>query len=110
TLLASTRPLLRLGCRSQQRAKQRTFLQNSAKYSAAPSTHRLARNAKKPLKNQGFLRIHRIFLGLTTTPKGTRTPVFWLRTRHPRPLDDGGGAIILRDREGDVKETCGVAC
>lgn len=24
------------------------------------------------------------------TPKGTRTPVFWLRTRHPRPLDDGG--------------------
>src|SRR4051812_18635545 len=25
-----------------------------------------------------------------TTPKGSRTPVLWLRTRYPRPLDDGG--------------------
>src|SRR5207245_1595889 len=24
------------------------------------------------------------------TPNRTRTGVFWLRTRHPRPLDDGG--------------------
>ena len=26
------------------------------------------------------------------TPKGSRTPVFGLRTRCPRPLDDGGVA------------------
>jgi hypothetical protein len=25
-----------------------------------------------------------------STPKGSRTPVLWLRTRYPRPLDDGG--------------------
>ncbi len=25
-----------------------------------------------------------------TTPKGSRTPVTGLRTRRPRPLDDGG--------------------
>jgi putative SOS response-associated peptidase YedK len=24
------------------------------------------------------------------TPKGSRTPVLWLRTRYPGPLDDGG--------------------
>ena len=28
----------------------------------------------------------------TNTPKGSRTPVFGLRTRCPRPLDDGGVA------------------
>ena len=27
---------------------------------------------------------------ILTTPKGSRTPVLWLRTRYPRPLDDGG--------------------
>ncbi len=26
----------------------------------------------------------------SSTPNRTRTGVFWLRTRHPRPLDDGG--------------------
>src|SRR5690606_11174116 len=26
----------------------------------------------------------------TGTPTGIRTPVSWLRTMHPRPLDDGG--------------------
>ena len=25
-----------------------------------------------------------------STPTGTRTPVPWLRTKYPRPLDDGG--------------------
>src|ERR1700678_2630887 len=32
-----------------------------------------------------------------STPTGTRTPVPWLRTKYPRPLDDGGGgdSIIL---------------
>ena len=25
------------------------------------------------------------------TPKGSRTPVAGMRTRYPRPLDDGGG-------------------
>ena len=29
---------------------------------------------------------------VTNTPKGSRTPVFGLRTRCPRPLDDGGVA------------------
>ena len=30
--------------------------------------------------------------GKNSTPKGSRTPVFGLRTRCPRPLDDGGVA------------------
>jgi hypothetical protein len=30
----------------------------------------------------------------TYTPKGNRTPVTELRTRRPRPLDDGGGLQI----------------
>ena len=29
------------------------------------------------------------------TPTGNRTPVFWLRTRYPRPLDDGGAGFVL---------------
>src|SRR4029078_4877925 len=33
--------------------------------------------------------------GRPITPTGTRTPVFWLRTRHPRPLDDGGLSLQL---------------
>jgi hypothetical protein len=28
--------------------------------------------------------------GFKNTPKGTRTPVAWMRTKNPRPLDDGG--------------------
>ena len=28
--------------------------------------------------------------GIFNTPKGSRTPVLWLRTRCPGPLDDGG--------------------
>src|SRR6516162_1128441 len=35
----------------------------------------------------------RLLAFMSSTPKGTRTPVFWLRTRHPRPLDDGGSAF-----------------
>ena len=30
--------------------------------------------------------------GVCSTPKGSRTPVFWLRTRCPGPLDDRGDA------------------
>src|SRR3954447_21835321 len=44
---------------------------------------------------------------LATTPKGTRTPVFWLRTRHPRPLDDGGGTAIVLIPPPRVKDTTG---
>ena len=33
--------------------------------------------------------------GKNSTPKGSRTPVFGLRTRCPRPLDDGGVADPL---------------
>src|SRR6185437_16475525 len=32
--------------------------------------------------------------GFPDTPKGSRTPVFWLRTRHPRPLDDRGVGLL----------------
>ena len=38
---------------------------------------------------------------LSSTPTGTRTPVPWLRTKYPRPLDDGGlkmNIIIRRAR------------
>src|SRR5262249_19799737 len=28
--------------------------------------------------------------GVRSTPTGTRTPVPWLRTKYPGPLDDGG--------------------
>jgi hypothetical protein len=30
-----------------------------------------------------------------STPTGTRTPVPWLRTKYPRPLDDGGQNMHL---------------
>jgi hypothetical protein len=32
------------------------------------------------------------------TPKGNRTPVFWMRTRCPGPLDDGGEHRTRADR------------
>lgn len=32
------------------------------------------------------------------TPTGIRTPVAWLRTRYPRPLDDGGTCITKYTR------------
>src|SRR5262245_20576501 len=35
-----------------------------------------------------------------STPTGTRTPVPWLRTKYPRPLDDGG-----LDRESIINHT-----
>src|SRR5580704_16016465 len=37
---------------------------------------------------------------VVSTPTGTRTPVPWLRTKYPRPLDDGGIAanIIIISR------------
>ena len=39
-----------------------------------------------------------------STPTGSRTPVSWLRTRYPRPLDDGGvsGRNYI-NRGGQVK-------
>ena len=33
------------------------------------------------------------------TPKGSRTPVTELRTRRPRPLDDGGGIKIRQTNQ-----------
>jgi hypothetical protein len=33
------------------------------------------------------------FLSDSSTPTGNRTPVSWLRTRYPRPLDDGGRIV-----------------
>src|SRR5262249_49924096 len=42
----------------------------------------------------------------TTTPKGTRTPVFAVRGRCPRPLDDGGVAPVgFRARPGGCQGT-----
>ena len=32
--------------------------------------------------------------GCLSTPTGSRTPVFELRTRRPGPLDDGGKALL----------------
>jgi hypothetical protein len=40
------------------------------------------------------------------TPTGNRTPVFWLRTRYPRPLDDGGPDFVkpaVRHRPGGTR-------
>ena len=38
------------------------------------------------------------------TPTGNRTPVFWLRTRYPRPLDDGGKKLPAdTDRTRNVR-------
>ena len=34
-------------------------------------------------------------IALQSTPTGTRTPVPWLRTKYPRPLDDGGQKMQL---------------
>ena len=41
-----------------------------------------------------------VALWLASTPKGSRTPVLWLRTRYPRPLDDGG-AVGQIPRSGE---------
>ena len=39
-----------------------------------------------------------------STPTGTRTPVPWLRTKYPRPLDDGGMRLkCIIDQSGGVK-------
>lgn len=34
----------------------------------------------------------------TNTPKGSRTPVTWMRTMYPRPLDDGGSSNQNKNR------------
>jgi hypothetical protein len=75
---------------AHQTSKQRQIQRSTER---APS----CLESKKPRKIQGFLRILQHSPRLATTPKGTRTPVFWLRTRHPRPLDDGGGLGIVAD-------------
>jgi hypothetical protein len=54
-----------------------------------------AHPTQKPRKIRGFVRLLQLFSRLTTTPKGTRTPVFAVRGRCPRPLDDGGAAFIF---------------
>src|SRR5208282_664649 len=47
---------------------------------------------KKTHEDRGFL----------STPKGSRTPVLWLRTRCPGPLDDGGVWRTIRlNRNGN---------
>jgi hypothetical protein len=58
------------------------------KYTCGSSSNK----TKKPRKTPG---VSSISLCLPTTPTGIRTPVFWLRTRHPRPLDDGGLLLQL---------------
>lgn len=58
---------------------------------AVPRT-RNAKKRKTP-RNAGLFEILRRVAKtsqLPNTPKGSRTPVLWLRTRYPRPLDDGG--------------------
>ena len=37
------------------------------------------------------------------TPNRTRTGVFWLRTRHPRPLDDGGRSRYCAELVGNCQ-------
>src|SRR5208337_2016782 len=40
---------------------------------------------------------------ISSTPTGTRTPVPWLRTKYPRPLDDGGivSRFIINHTSGE---------
>ena len=44
------------------------------------------KNSRIPRDCEGY--------GCSSTPTGSRTPVFGLRTRRPGPLDDGGLALI----------------
>ena len=68
-----------------------------------------AANAKRPVvKRRGVSRTLACRHELPTrptTPTGSRTPVFGLRTRRPGPLDDGGGSELShcrRSRDGTI--------
>ena len=50
---------------------------------------------QKTTPNPGFLPRNGAEAAIVSTPTGSRTPVFGLRTRRPGPLDDGGGLASL---------------
>ena len=41
---------------------------------------------------------------IKNTPKGSRTPVTWMRTMYPRPLDDGGLNSCRRSKKGIIDD------
>ena len=70
------RGTLRNSGQSGQRAKQRAERQDSAKYSAAPSTARLARKRKTPGKTRGFCKFIGVFWRWQLSPTGVEPVTF----------------------------------
>src|SRR5579859_8156831 len=62
---------------------------------AAKSRCRTCKSAlQQPARfRKNILTSYETVRGRTDTPKGTRTPVFAVRGRCPRPLDDGGMSL-----------------
>ena len=74
-----------------------------------PTLDGITWKTKKPQKIRGLVVncYRRSFRSIrSTTPTGIRTPVFWLRTRHPRPLDDGGLLLQLLRSDANRVNVC----